>query len=265
MTAGAPPPGFGQVHGTLEAEAVSLAYGDRAVLHQVSCRFTTGWTAIIGPNGAGKSTLLRVLAGLLAPQAGQVRLDGQPLARMPPRWRGQRMAWLAQQGEATGELTVRETVALGRLPQLGLLGAPGAADEAAIDAALHEAECSAWQDRRLNALSGGERQRVLLARALATEAPVLLLDEPTTHLDPPHQVALVRLAQRLAARRTVVTVMHDLPLALAADQLLLLDGGRVAGAGRPQDTAVQAAIEALFGGAVRIVQQAGQLLALPRL
>lgn len=249
----------------LEADGLQLAYGARPVLRGVSCRFDTGWTAVIGPNGAGKSSLLRVLAGLLAPQGGQVRVDGRPLGELAPRERGRRIAWLAQQADTTGELTVRETVALGRLPHLGLLGAPGPADEAAIDQAMAEAECADWPDRRLHDLSGGERQRVLLARALATEAPVLLLDEPTTHLDPPHQVALVALARRLAARRTVVTVMHDLPLALAADRLLLLEAGEVAAAGTVAEDGVRAAIEQVFQGAVQLVPQADRWLALPRL
>lgn len=249
----------------LEATGLQVGYGDRPVLKSVDCRFEAGWTAIVGPNGAGKSTLLRVLAGLLPPQAGEVRVDGRRLKDLSPRERGQRIAWLAQQGEVTGELTVRETVALGRLPHLGLFGTPGSADEAAVDRAMAEAECADWQDRRLNALSGGERQRVLLARALATDAPVLLLDEPTTHLDPPHQVALVRLAQQLARARTVVTVMHDLSLALAADRLLLLQAGQVSCAGAPSDPALRDALEAVFRHAIRIVEQDGQWVALPRL
>lgn len=257
----------------LEAVDLQVGYGDgagdgggeRLVLKSVSCRFEPGWTAIVGPNGAGKSTLLRVLAGLLPPRTGEVRMDGCRLADLNARERGRRIAWLAQQGEVTGELTVRETVALGRLPHLGLFGTPGAADEAAVDRAMAEAECDGWQDRRLNALSGGERQRVLLARALASEAPVLLLDEPTTHLDPPHQVALVRLAQQLAHGRTVVTVMHDLSLALAADRLLLLQEGQVRCAGAPADGELRTALEVVFRHAIRIVQQEGQWVALPQL
>ncbi len=249
----------------LEARGLRVGYGDRPVLQSVDCRIDAGWTAIVGPNGAGKSTLLRVLAGLLRPEAGEVRVGGRRLTELSAVERGRLIAWMAQLGEVTGELTVRETVALGRLPHLGLFGTPGVADEAAVDHAMAQAECDGWQDRRLTALSGGERQRVLLARALATEAPLLLLDEPTTHLDPPHQVALVRLARQLARSRSVVTVMHDLSLALAADQVLLLQDGRVSCAGAPSDPALRAALEAVFRHAIRIVQQDGQWVALPRL
>ena len=249
----------------VEAVGVDLAYGRRAVLRGVSCRFDRGWTAIVGPNGAGKSSLLRVLAGLLAPARGEVRIDGQALAGLKPRERAQRIAWLPQQSEATGELTVRELVHLGRLPHLGLFTAPGPADEAAVDAAMAATECSDWSARRLTELSGGERQRVLLARALATEAGVLLLDEPTTHLDAPHQVALARLARRLAAAHTVVTVLHDLPLALHADRVLVLRDGRLMAEGAPADPALQTALVQAFDGAIRIDDRGGHPVALPAL
>ena len=238
---------------TLTAHCVSVALGSTQALRDVTLTLGAGWTAIVGPNGAGKSTLLRTLAGLQRPDSGRVSLDGRPLATWRARALARQLAWLAQQGEATGELTVREVVQLGRLPQLGLFAAPGPADEACVDAALVDAECTTWQHRRLHELSGGERQRVLLARALATGAPWLLLDEPTTHLDPLHQVALVRLLRRQASRGTaVVSVLHDLALALLADRLVVLAEGRLRAEGKPGDPALQAALIDVFGGALRI-------------
>ena len=250
---------------TLQAVGVRVRLGGRDVLQGVSVEIGAGWTALVGPNGAGKSTLLRALAGLQTLAAGRVALRceetarGDPdLHRMAPAARARWLAWLAQLGEATGELTVRETVALGRIARLGLLGVPGPADRAAVDRAMALTECRPWEARRLHQLSGGERQRVLLARVLATEAPLLLLDEPTTHLDAPHQVALARLFHRLAhdadSPRAVLSVLHELPVALQADRLLVLDAGALQADGSPADRAVQAALVRVFGGAIRIEQ-----------
>ncbi|MBS0592152.1 MAG: ABC transporter ATP-binding protein [Proteobacteria bacterium] len=250
----------------LAATGVRVRLGRRDVLQGVDLQLGAGWTALVGPNGAGKSTLLRALAGLQPLVAGRVMLApgtgpegrrgaAQELHRMPAAQRARQLAWLAQQGDVTGELTVRETVELGRIARLGLLGTPGPADRAAVDQAMALTECGPWQDRRLQQLSGGERQRVLLARVLATEAPLLLLDEPTTHLDPPHQVALARLFRRLAHAapqpRAVLSVLHDLPVALWADRLLVLADGVVQADGAPADPAVQAALIRVFGGAIR--------------
>jgi iron complex transport system ATP-binding protein len=253
-------------HKVLSARGVGVSLGDRAVLHDLSVSFGPGWTAIVGPNGAGKSTLLRTLACLLAPRAGIVELDGESLARRGAQERSRQVAWLAQQGEASGELTVREVVHLGRLPHLGLFAAPGPHDEQIVQAAMRETECEAWQHRRLNELSGGERQRVLLARALAVDAPVLLLDEPTTHLDPPHQIALLRLLRRQAqAGRTVVSVLHDLPLALQADRLVVMEKGRVRAEGSCDDRGLHAVLVEVFGGAIRVERLGSQWVVVPQL
>jgi len=238
----------------LLARGVSVALGSTQALRDVSLAVQPGWTAIVGPNGAGKSTLLRVLAGLQPPDTGEVRLNGEPLAQWPVRARAMQVAWLAQQGETSGELTVREVVHLGRLPKLGLFTAPTAQDEARVDQAMLDAECTPWQQRRLHELSGGERQRVLLARALAVDAPLLLLDEPTTHLDPLHQVALVRLVRRqVCAGITVVSVLHDLSLALLADRLVVMDRGRIDAEGSRGDPVLHKALIDVFSGAIRIV------------
>lgn len=238
----------------LAAEGLSLRLGENLAVDGISVGLQAGqWTAIVGPNGAGKSTLLALLAGLRRPDAGLVRLHGRPLADVPARERAQHLAWLAQQGEAEGEIAARDVVRLGRLPRHGLFGAPDASDEAAVDRALAETEATAFATRRLSELSGGERQRVLLARALAVEAAVLLLDEPTTHLDAPHQRALVRsLAGRARAGVAVAAVLHDLTLALAADRVLVLERGRLVADGAPASADLRQALVQVFEQAFSI-------------
>jgi iron complex transport system permease protein len=238
----------------LLADGLVVRRGGREVLDRVSVGFGRGeWTAVVGPNGAGKSTLLETLAGRLRPDAGQVVLEARALPDWPARARARALAWLPQSGEADGELATRDVVALGRLPHHGLLGGPTATDRAAIDAAMRDADCDALAGRRLASLSGGERQRVLIARAWATGAPVLLLDEPTAHLDAPHQRRLARaLRERARAGATVVSVLHDLTLALGADRLVVLVDGRVHADGVPQDAALHAALREASGGAIRV-------------
>ncbi len=247
----------------LSAERLTVHLGQRPVLHGLSAEFGRGWTAVVGPNGAGKSTLLRALAGLLPLQGGQVLLAGQPLHGQPAAQRARRLAWLAQQGPEHTDMKVRDLVALGRLPHLGLWGAATALDAAAVQQAMQATECAAWGQRSVAALSGGERQRVLLARALAVQADVLLLDEPTTHLDPPHQVAVVRLLRQLGRAHCVVSVLHDINLALQADTLLVLQAGRALAQGRVADGNVRQAVEAVFEGALRLVALAGGYVAVP--
>jgi iron complex transport system ATP-binding protein len=250
----------------LRVESVDVTLGSSAALRDVTLDVAGGWTAIVGPNGAGKSTLLRVMAGLLAPDRGQVLLDGVPLRSLSNGERATRLAWLAQQGEATGELTVREVVRLGRLARQGLFGAPSAADEVRVDRVMADAECLAWQERRLHELSGGERQRVFLARAIAVDAPLLLLDEPTTHLDPPHQIALAQLLRRQVAMGvTVVSVLHDLSLALLAEQLVIIDRGRLCASGASQDPRLHRVLIEVFGGAIRVERFEQRWIVIPHI
>lgn len=243
----------------LHASNVHVALGGHGVLQGINLDLSAGWTAIVGPNGAGKSTLLRALAGLQPLSQGRVTVQGHELAALAPAQRARRLAWLAQGDQTSGELTVHETVQLGRIAQRGLLGVLDATDAHAVAHAMQQTGCTAWAKRRLHALSGGERQRVLLARVLATEAPLLLLDEPTTHLDAPHQVALARLFARLARRtapdgapRAVVTVLHDLPIAMHADRVLVLQAGRLVAEGSPGLAALHRALEQVFDHAVRV-------------
>jgi iron complex transport system ATP-binding protein len=237
----------------LAARELRVRFGARDVLANVDLDIGNGWTALVGPNGAGKSTLLRALAGLQPLAGGRALLHGRDVHALRPAVRARSLAWLAQQGEVSGELTVRETVDLGRIAQVGLLGAPTAQDRAAVDRAMALTGCTAWSARRLHELSGGQRQRVLLARVLATDAPLLLLDEPTSHLDAPHQVALARLFGRIAREpRVIVTVLHDLQIALHADRIVVLDHGSVRACGAARDAAVHAALVEVFEGAIRI-------------
>jgi iron complex transport system ATP-binding protein len=250
----------------LRVVGVDVTLGSTDALRDVTLDIEAGWTAIVGPNGAGKSTLLRVMAGLLRPDRGQVLLDDVPLRALSNGERATRLAWLAQQGESTGELTVREVVRLGRLARQGLFGAPTADDEARVDQVMADAECLAWQERRLHELSGGERQRVFLARAIAVDAPLLLLDEPTTHLDPPHQIALAQLLRRQAAAGvTVVSVLHDLSLALLAEHLVIVDRGRLSASGSSQDPQLHRVLIEIFGGAIRVERFEQRWIVIPHI
>ena len=247
---------------------LSAARGGHVVLHDVALTAQMGqWLAVVGPNGAGKSTLLRCLAGLLQPLHGRVHLMGQPLNTWSARRKAQTLSWLGQHHEGDDAMTVRETVALGRMPYQGWLGlgAMTSTDQKAIDQALQDTDMAGKADHTLRTLSGGERQRVNLARALAVQAPVLLLDEPVAHLDAPHQRLLAQVLRREAlAGRCVISVLHELPLALHADAIAVMNQGRILVQGASQDVTVHQAIETVFQHAVRITQVEQQWTVLPR-
>jgi iron complex transport system ATP-binding protein len=247
---------------TLAVHAGQVALGHQLILSDVSLSFQPGWSAIVGPNGAGKSTLLRTLAGLEPMLRGQLSLHQRALHQWPASERAQQLAWLGQHNELSGELTVCEVVALGRLPHMGLWSALSAQDHSCIQHAMTQMQCTALQHRCLHELSGGERQRVFLARVLAVQASVLLLDEPTTHLDPVYQVALVHTLQSLAHNgNTVLTVLHDLSLALQAQHLVVIAAGVVQAVGSPDDAVLRAALIDVFKGAICIEHVSGQWLA----
>ena len=252
----------------LQAEGVRASLGQTVVLHGIDLDVPAGrWTAIVGPNGAGKSTLLRVMAGLL-PHEGAVRLFGQSLPSMPGRARAQRLAWLGQGGAGEGsadDLLVYDVAMLGRLPHQRWLAAPSPADHAAVERALRSTQAWDWRERPLGQLSGGERQRVLLARALAVEAEVLLMDEPLANLDPPHQADWMHTVRALVADgRTVVSVLHELSMALAADTVAVMAEGRLLHHGEAADASTHRALEHVFDDRVAIHRVADQWIALPR-
>jgi iron complex transport system ATP-binding protein len=251
----------------LEARGVSARLGLAEVLHGIDLSLAAGrWTSIVGPNGAGKSTLLKVLAGLLA-HGGEVRLQGQALNGLRGRTRARRLSWLGQgvAGEGSADdLTVYDVAMLGRLPHQRWLAAPSAADRAAVERALRSTQAWDWRARPLGQLSGGERQRVLLARALAVEAELLLMDEPLANLDPPHQADWMRTVRALVAEgRTVVSVLHELNAALAADAMVVMAAGRVTHHGGCGDAATHRALEAVFDHRIAFHFVAGQWLAVP--
>lgn len=204
---------------------------------------------LIGPNGSGKSTLLRLLAGLAAPQRGDVTAGGVALAHAQPRERARELALLPQSLPLLPDVSVGEFVLAGRYAHVSGYGALSAADRAAVERALAQCDVTGLEARNLHELSGGQRQRVLLARALAQEARVLLVDEPTSALDPEHQIAVCELLAELArAGRTVLVVTHDLVLAAQyAQRVLVLDRGRLVADGTPEHVFTPAVLEPVYG------------------
>jgi iron complex transport system ATP-binding protein len=249
----------------LSARGLSATLGEVEVLHAIDLDLSAGrWTSIVGPNGAGKSTLLKALAGLLPQARGEVGLLGEPMPSLPARTRARRLAWLGQNEGASDDLLVHDVAMLGRLPHQAWLAPPSAADHAAVERALRATQAWDWRDRPLGQLSGGERQRVLLARALAVEAEVLLMDEPLANLDPPHQADWLAVVQALVAQgRTVVSVLHEISLALCADTLVVMARGRVTHHGASGDVATHAALVEVFDRRITIHAMEGQWVALP--
>jgi iron complex transport system ATP-binding protein len=250
----------------IHAGGISANLGNVEVLHTIDLTLKNGcWTSIVGPNGAGKSTLLKVLAGLLK-HSGTVSLLGQPLASLPGRVRARQLAWLGQNESTGDDLTVMDVALLGRLPHQAWLAPPSAADHAAVEQALKATQAWEWRGRTLGQLSGGERQRVLLARALAVQAQVLLMDEPLANLDPPHQADWLAVVQGLVAHGTaVISVLHEISMALHADEMVIMANGRVTHQGRCADAATHRALEDVFDRRIAIHALGAQWVALPRM
>ncbi len=251
----------------LRAKGVRVSVADTEILHGIDLEIPAGrWTSIVGPNGAGKSTMLKALTGLLkhAKVEAQVELLGQPWHAMPGRERARRLAWLGQNEVAMEELQVHDVVMLGRMPHQAWLAPPGKADFDAVEQALRATQAWQWRGRALSQLSGGERQRVLLARALAVQAEVLLMDEPLANLDPPHQTDWMHIVRDLVdAGGTVVSVLHEVSIALQADDMVIMESGRVRHHGPCSDPATHRALEAVFENRIRVLHVDGVWVALP--
>ena len=223
------------------------------------------WTMLIGPNGAGKTTLLRAVAGLVA-HDGEVRVAGRAVGQVGARARARLLALVPQSPLMPPQMTVSEYVLLGRTAHLGFLGRASTGDADVAREALTRLGLGDLADRMLASMSGGERQRAVLARALAQQAPVLLLDEPTTALDVGRQQDVLDLVATLRAERglTVLGAMHDLTLAgQYADRLVLLDGGRVVAHGRPDQVLTQPLIAHHYRARVRVESVDGAPVVLP--
>jgi len=222
--------------------------------------------ALLGPNGSGKSTLLRTLSGILPPTAGRVLLDGDEALSLSPSARARRVAYVPQDEPHAFEFSIRQVVAMGRLPLSGGLF-DTAEDGRAAEAALSRVGIEALGDRPVTQVSGGEKQLALVARALAQGGRILLMDEPTAHLDLRHQADFVQLVKSLAAEGFgIVVALHDPNLAsIIADQILLLDGGHVAAHGDPRTVLASDALERVYALQFeRVDSQDGSLRLLPR-
>ena len=252
---------------TLTAIGVVAGYGGRDVLHGIDLEIGPGLCALVGPNGAGKSTLIRALAGILAPRSGRVELDGNDLRGMSRGAIARRIAVVPQVFDTLFPFTVGEIVALGRTARLRPFAGPGDADRRAVERALDLLELRELERRKIDTLSGGERQRAVLAMALAQETDVLLLDEPTVHLDPAHQRATLALVRDLARRNGIAAaaVLHDLNLASAmAERIVIVDGGRIAADGPPAAVLTQGTIERIFGPGLQVLEGRVPPAVLPR-
>lgn len=249
----------------IEARGVALAYGETAVLDDVTLDVRRGeLLVIIGPNGAGKSTLLRALAGLHVARSGVIRVDGEPVETMRAQDRARHVALVEVEGPSVEGVSVGETVALGRMPyRPWWRWAQLPEDAAIVDAALERSGLSSYANRPLDSLSSGERQRVWIALAVAQQAPNLLFDEPTSHLDLQHATRMLSLLRSLADDGAAVAiVVHDLNLAAAhADRIALLGAGRLLACDVPERVFVEGLLSEAYGTAIVVRNIDGMLLA----
>lgn len=250
---------------SLRLDRVGVRYGRRDAVHETTLELPcAALVGLVGPNGAGKSSLLKAAAGLV-PHSGTIAWRSRPLTRMARLERARTIAYLPQSADAHWPITAAELVALGRMPHLGFGEPLRGEDAAAVEWALERCDAAPLAERRVDRLSGGERARVLLARALAVEAPVLLVDEPIQSLDPRHQLNIMRVLREGAERGAlVVAVLHDVALAARyCTRIVLMAEGNVVGDGAPDDVLSPAALARWYGVEPYVARHRGEPIVLP--
>ncbi len=241
---------------SLQIRQIYFTYLDGLVLHDINLSIGAGeMVGLIGPNGSGKTTLIKLASGILKPNRGEIRLDGSNLSQLNRKSIARSVAVVPQQFHVPFAFSASEVVALGRIPFLKVFAGESEVDKRFVTNALELVGISELRERRFDELSGGERQKVILAMALAQQPKLLLLDEPTVHLDITHQVEILELLRTLNAERglTVVAAMHDLNLAaLYFDRLILLKEGRISADGVPTQVLTEERIREVFSAVVRV-------------
>jgi iron complex transport system ATP-binding protein len=253
----------------VELQGLRVSYGQRSVLEGIDLTIERGeLLALLGPNACGKTTLLRAIAGTIGCTAGDVALDGSDVSRMSHAERARRVAVVAQAPSLPEGFSAFECVLMGRTPHLRLLDSEGPRDHLVARAAMEHAGCWELRDRDVAHVSGGERQRIMIARALAQEPDLLLLDEPTSHLDVQHQVETFVVVSKLCReqRLTAVAVVHDITLAAAfADRVAIMSEGRIAAIGSPEAVVRPDVLRRVYGIAMRVIDHpiTGRPIAVP--
>lgn len=252
----------------LDARGVGFHVKSTPLIRNVDLALDLGnWVSVIGPNGAGKSTLLRAIATGKT-TAGSVSINGKDTTQLSPSERSRLVSWVPQSPVIPAGMTVLDYILLGRTPHLHPLASPRKEDVALAESILDDLGLNEFASRMVDTLSGGERQRTVIGRALAQEAPLVLLDEPTSALDLGHQQEVLSLLDSLRATgdRAIITTMHDLTLAGAfADELVMMSGGTVAHRGSAEEVLTESNIAEHYGANVRVEISDGTVLVVPRL
>lgn len=248
-----------------DATHINLSLGQTPILKDISFKIGKGiWVAIVGPNGAGKTSLLKVMAGIdHTPHA--ITCNGRDLYRIPVKERARLISWLSQEEKAVGDICVEALVMLGRLPYQTMWSHPSEQDKEIVNAALHKTGLWCLRHRPLSTLSGGEKQRVYIARALAVQAEIYLMDEPLNNLDPQHQSDWLDLIKELtSAGKTVISVMHELTTSLRSDEIMVIRAGQLLHHGDSSARQTHQVVEDVFEQRIAIHEYMHQWIVLPR-